>query len=98
MSIKEISDDLNDHFELYGKDAVDADYDSIGLCPFCNSRIDEFYFCACGNMGADLILSITHVEQNIIIIFPSHFNFKKFELTLDCLKELYLLGREPVKY
>ena len=31
-----------------------VDYDSIGICPFCNSRIDEFNFCACGgNMGVD---------------------------------------------
>ena len=54
MSIREIADEINDHFVLYGKDAIDVDYDSVGICPFCNSRIDEFYFCACGgNMGVD---------------------------------------------
>ena len=54
MSIKEIAAEINDHFLLYGKDAVDVDNYSIGLCPFCNSRIDEFDFCACGgNMGVD---------------------------------------------
>ena len=54
MSIDEIPDEINDHFMLHGKNAVDVDYDIIGICPLCNSRIDEFYFCACGgNMGAD---------------------------------------------
>lgn len=54
MSIKEIADEINDHLVLYGKDAIEVDYDSVGICPFCNSRIDEFDFCACGgNMGVD---------------------------------------------
>ncbi len=54
MSIKEIADEINDHLVLYGKDAIEVDYDSVGECPFCNSRIDEFDFCACGgNMGVD---------------------------------------------
>ena len=54
MSIQKVSDEIDDHFMLFGKDAFDVDYDSIGVCPFCNSRIDEFDFCACGgNMGAD---------------------------------------------
>ena len=54
MSIKEISNKINDHFMLYGKNLEDVDYDGIGVCPFCNSRVDEFNFCACGgNMGAD---------------------------------------------
>jgi hypothetical protein len=54
MSIKEVPDEINDHFVLHGKNAVDVDYDSIGICPLCNSRIDEFCFCACGgNMGID---------------------------------------------
>jgi hypothetical protein len=30
----------------------EVDYDGIGPCPFCNSRIDEFNYCACGgNLG-----------------------------------------------
>lgn len=54
MGIKEASDEINDHLLLYGKNASDVDYDSVGVCPFCNSRIDEFYLCACdGNMGVD---------------------------------------------
>lgn len=54
MSIKEITDEVNDHFVLYGKNAEDVEYDGIGICLFCNSRIDEFNFCACGgNQGVD---------------------------------------------
>ena len=54
MSIHEVVDELNNHLILYGKNAADVDYDSIGTCSFCNSRIDEFGFCACGgNLGVD---------------------------------------------
>ena len=42
--MKKIADETNDHLVLYGKEAIDVDYDSVGVCPFCNSRIDEFYF------------------------------------------------------
>lgn len=34
MSIKEITDELNDHFVLYGKNAAEVDYDGIGVFPF----------------------------------------------------------------
>ena len=51
---KEIPIEINDHLKIFGKDADEVDYDSIGPCPFCGSRIDEFNFCACGgNMGCD---------------------------------------------
>jgi hypothetical protein len=46
--------EINDHLRIFGKDADEVDYNSVGPCPFCGSRIDEFNFCACGgNMGAD---------------------------------------------
>lgn len=46
--------EINDHLVLYGKEAIDVDYNSFGVCPLYNSRIDEYYFCACGrNMGVD---------------------------------------------
>jgi hypothetical protein len=49
-----IPPEINDHFKIFGKDADEVDYDSFGPCRFCNSRIDEFNFCACGrNMGCD---------------------------------------------
>lgn len=53
MSIEEqVPEEINDHRKIFGKNAADVDYDSIGSCPFCGSRIDEFNFCACGgNLG-----------------------------------------------
>ena len=53
LSIEEqIPAEINDHRKIFGKDAADVDYDSIGPCLFCGSRIDEFNFCACGgNLG-----------------------------------------------
>ena len=50
--IEEIPEEINVHRRIYGKDSIEVDNDSIGQCPFCNSRIDEFNFCACGgNLG-----------------------------------------------
>jgi hypothetical protein len=52
LSIDGIPEELNVHRENFGKDASEVDYDGIGPCPFCNSRIDEFNYCACGgNLG-----------------------------------------------
>jgi hypothetical protein len=52
LKIEEIPDEINIHRKIFGKDPIEVDYDSIGPCPFCNSRIDEFNFCACGgNLG-----------------------------------------------
>jgi hypothetical protein len=40
--------EVNDRFRIFGKDADEVDYTSVG------SRVDEFNFCACGgNMGCD---------------------------------------------
>lgn len=51
-NIEEIPEEINVHYKIFGKDAIEVDYDSVGPCPFCNSRIDEFNFCACGgNLG-----------------------------------------------
>jgi hypothetical protein len=50
MEQGEIPSEINDHF----KDAHHVDYNSVGPCPLCGSRVDEFNFCACGgNMGCD---------------------------------------------
>jgi hypothetical protein len=52
LSIEGIPEELNVHLKYFGKNASEVDYDSIGPCPFCNSRIDEFDYCACGgNLG-----------------------------------------------
>ena len=56
LSIEEhqIPEEINDHLKIFGKNADEVDYDNIGQCPFCGSRIDEFNFCACGGMmGVD---------------------------------------------
>ena len=41
-----IPEEIDDHFRLYGKAASDVEYGQ--RCPICNSRIDEFGYCACG--------------------------------------------------
>lgn len=54
MKINDIPDEINEHLKLFGKEAIDVDYDTNGICPLCNSRIDEYSYCACGgNMGVD---------------------------------------------
>ena len=54
LGYKEIAYEINDHLKIFGKDPEEVDYDGYGQCPFCNSRIDEFRFCACGgNLGVD---------------------------------------------
>lgn len=34
------------HEKLFGKPAEEVEYGE--LCPICNSRIDEYGYCACG--------------------------------------------------
>ena len=29
------------------ENAIDVDYTKVGYCNFCNTRIDEFGYCAC---------------------------------------------------
>jgi hypothetical protein len=54
MEQGEIPNEINDHLKIFGKDADEVDYTSVGPCPLCGSRVDEFNFCACGgNMGCD---------------------------------------------
>lgn len=43
------SDDA--HVRLYNKEYHEVKYHDI-KCPICNSRIDEFGFCACGAGGS----------------------------------------------
>ena len=54
----EIPEDINVHKKIWGKNADEGDYgtagedDNEGRCPICNSRIDEYGYCACGgNLG-----------------------------------------------
>ena len=47
ISIDNVPEELDDHFKNFGKYASDVDYNRYGYCVYCNSRIDEFDFCAC---------------------------------------------------
>jgi hypothetical protein len=58
----DIPEEINVHKQIWGKDADQVIYGRLegreegdridDLCPICNSRIDEFGYCACGgNLG-----------------------------------------------
>ena len=47
ISIDNVPEELDDHFRNFGKYSSEVDYTKVGYCNFCNSRIDEFGFCAC---------------------------------------------------
>ena len=47
ISIDNIAEALDDHFKNFGKYASDVDYTKVGYCNFCDTRIDEFGYCAC---------------------------------------------------
>jgi hypothetical protein len=56
----DIPEEINVHKQIWGKDADRVIYGRLEenedtyreLCPICNSRIDEFGYCACGgNLG-----------------------------------------------
>ena len=64
MSLNEIEvpEEINVHKQIWGKDAEEVVYGRVEKrdqidedeysCPLCNSRIDEFGYCACGgNLG-----------------------------------------------
>jgi len=48
-----VPEEINDHLKLFGKEPWEVDYDKIGRCEICGSRIDEFGYCACsaGSVG-----------------------------------------------
>jgi hypothetical protein len=43
--------EINDHLRIFGKEAWEIDYNMYGYCESCETRIDEFGFCACGGAG-----------------------------------------------
>lgn len=45
--------EINVHFQIFGKESWEVEYDKFGYCDICNSRIDEFGYCACGGGAAD---------------------------------------------
>ncbi|MDI1494781.1 MAG: hypothetical protein K8823_87 [Cenarchaeum symbiont of Oopsacas minuta] len=46
---KEIPEEIDDHFRLFGKEPWEINYGE--KCPLCNTRIDEYDMCACGSTG-----------------------------------------------
>lgn len=46
-------ENIDDHLKIFGKKAIDVDYNIFGYCDFCRTRIDEFGFCACSGGAAD---------------------------------------------
>jgi hypothetical protein len=60
LDSEETPDDINIHKKIWGKNADEIVYGGKGgqqrgedkyeqeRCPFCDSRIDEFGYCACG--------------------------------------------------
>lgn len=53
ISLDDDSDEDDDHLKIFGKYAVDVDYNRFGYCFLCNTRIDEFGYCACSGGAAD---------------------------------------------
>ena len=43
-----IPEEINTHLQIFGKESWEMDYNLFGYCQFCNSRIDELGYCACG--------------------------------------------------
>jgi hypothetical protein len=44
-----VPEEIDTHLELFGKHAWEVKY--ADRCPICNSRMDEYGFCACGSQG-----------------------------------------------
>jgi hypothetical protein len=40
--------EIDDHLKRFGKAPWEVNYNLFGYCDICNSRIDEFGYCACG--------------------------------------------------
>jgi hypothetical protein len=43
-----IPEEINDHLKIFGKEPWEVDYNKMGRCEVCGSRIDEYGYCACG--------------------------------------------------
>jgi hypothetical protein len=43
-----IPEEINDHLKIFGKESWEVDYNKMGRCEVCGSRIDEYGYCACG--------------------------------------------------
>ena len=45
--LSSVDENIDDHMRIFGKRAIEVDYNLFGYCDFCNTRIDEFGYCAC---------------------------------------------------
>jgi hypothetical protein len=43
-----IPEEINDQLKIFGKEPWEVDYNKMGRCEVCGSRIDEYGYCACG--------------------------------------------------
>jgi hypothetical protein len=43
-----IPEEIDVHLALFGKEPWEVEYGLLGYCDMCNTRIDEFGYCACG--------------------------------------------------
>lgn len=48
-----VDESIDDHLKIFGKKAIEVDYNIFGYCDLCHTRIDEFGFCACSGGAAD---------------------------------------------
>jgi len=48
QGVTTIPREIDDHLKMFGKEPWEVDYDLYGYCDMCNTRIDEFGYCACG--------------------------------------------------
>ena len=51
--LSSVDENIDDHMRIFGKRAIEVDYNLFGYCDFCNTRIDEFGLCACSGGAAD---------------------------------------------
>jgi len=48
QGVTAIPREIDDRLRMFGKEPWEVDYNLYGYCDMCNTRIDEFGFCACG--------------------------------------------------
>ena len=73
ISIENVSEELDDHFKNFGKYASDVNYNLFGYCNFCNTRIDEFGYCACIGGTPDWYLhsKLSRLMKNFLFLFSN---------------------------
>jgi hypothetical protein len=44
----EVPKEIDVHLKIFGKEPWEVNYCLYGYCDMCNTRVDEFGYCACG--------------------------------------------------